>query len=124
MTRRLLRGLKNPHFKIWGHPLGRLVLRRDPIPCDIEKIFDAVQDANIAIEISGDPYRLDLQPQWIKEARKRGFKYVISTDAHAMSDMQNLNFGIQMARRAGVTKAEVLNAQSYSYFKKTVRPAS
>lgn len=124
MTKRLLRGLKNPLFKIWGHPLGRLVLRRDPIPCDIEKIFDAVQEAKIAIEISGDPYRLDLQPLWIKAARKRGFKFVISTDAHAMSDMLNLTFGIHMARRAGVTKAEVLNAQTYSFFKKTVKPDS
>ncbi|MBC7996676.1 MAG: PHP domain-containing protein [Leptolyngbya sp.] len=124
MTKRLLRGLKNPLFKIWGHPLGRLVLRRDPIPCDIEKIFDAVQDANIAIEISGDPYRLDLQPLWIKAARKRGFKFVISTDEHTMSDMLNLTFGIHMARRAGVTKTEVLNAQTYSFFKKTVKPAS
>lgn len=124
MTKRLLRGLKNPLFKIWGHPLGRLVLRRDPIPCDIEKIFDAVQDAKIAIEISGDPYRLDLQPLWIKAARQRGFKFVISTDAHAMSDMLNLTFGIHMARRAGVTKDEVLNAQTFSFFKKTVKPDS
>ncbi len=122
MTKRLLNGLRNPHFKIWGHPLGRLVLRRDPIPCDVEEILDAIKDSPVAIEINGDPYRLDLAPQWAKLARERGFNFVISTDAHAMSDMQNLRFGIHQARRAGIRKSEVLNAQSFAKFKKTVKP--
>lgn len=123
MTKRLLAGLRNPHFKIWGHPLGRLVLRRDPIPCDVEKILDAIQDARVAIEINGDPYRLDLAPQWAKLAKERGFKFVISTDAHATSDLLNLPFGIHQARRAGLRKSDVLNAQSLANFKKVVRPA-
>lgn len=122
MTKRLLSGLRNPHFKIWGHPLGRLVLRRDPIPCNVEKILDAIQDSPVAIEINGDPYRLDLEPKWAKLARERGLKFIISTDAHATSDLQNLKFGIHQARRAGIRRAEVLNAQSFSKFKKTVKP--
>lgn len=123
MTKRLLNGLRNPHFKIWGHPLGRLVLRRDPIPCDVEKILEAIQDSPVAIEINGDPYRLDLAPNWAKLARDMGFKFVISTDAHATSDLQNLPFGIHQARRAGIRKSQVLNAQSFSTFRKAVKPA-
>lgn len=123
MTKRLLNGLRNPHFKIWGHPLGRLVLRRDPIPCDVEKILEAIQDSPVAIEINGDPYRLDLAPNWAKLARDMGFKFVISTDAHATSDLQNLPFGIHQARRAGIRKSQVLNAQSFSTFRKVVKPA-
>lgn len=123
MTKRLLNGLRNPHFKIWGHPLGRLVLRRDPIPCDVEKILEAIQDSPVAIEINGDPYRLDLAPNWAKLASEMGFKFVISTDAHATSDLQNLPFGIHQARRAGIRKSQVLNAQSFSTFRKAVKPA-
>jgi DNA polymerase (family X) len=122
MTKRLLAGLRNPHFKIWGHPLGRLVLRRDPIPCNVEKILDAIQDSPVAIEINGDPYRLDLEPQWAKLARERGLKFIISTDAHATSDLQNLKFGIHQARRAGIRRSDVLNAQSFEKFKKLVIP--
>ncbi len=122
MTKRLLAGLRNPHFKIWGHPLGRLVLRRDPIPCNVEEILDAIQDSPVAIEINGDPYRPDLEPQWAKLARERGLKFVISTDAHATSDLQNLKFGIHQARRAGIRRSEVLNAQSFEKFKTFVNP--
>lgn len=123
MTKRLLAGLRNPIFKVWGHPLGRLVLRRDPIPLDVEKLLDAVQGAPLAIEINGDPYRLDLAPQWAKLAKERGFSFIISTDAHATSDLQNLPFGIHQARRAGLKKADVLNTRNVTAFKKAVRPA-
>ncbi len=123
MTRRLLRGLKNPHFKIWGHPLGRLVLKRDPIPCDVEKILEAIADARVAIEINGDPYRLDLAPQWTRIARNLGLKFVISTDAHSTSNFQNLRYGIHLARRAGICKKDVLNTMSVQNFKKIVKPA-
>jgi len=123
MTRRLLRGLKNPHFKIWGHPLGRLVLKRDPIPCDVEKILEAIADARVAIEINGDPYRLDLAPQWTRIARNLGLKFVISTDAHSTSNFQNLRYGIHLARRAGICKKDVLNTMSVQNFKKLVKPA-
>ncbi|HIA53021.1 MAG TPA: DNA polymerase/3'-5' exonuclease PolX [Candidatus Melainabacteria bacterium] len=122
MMKRLLNGLRNPHFKIWGHPLGRLVLRRDPIPCDVEKILEAIQDSPVAIEINGDPYRLDLEPKWSKLASDLGFNFVISTDAHATSDLQNLPFGIHQARRAGIRRSQVLNAQSFSKFRNTVKP--
>lgn len=122
MMKRLLRGLRDPHFKIWGHPLGRLVLRRDPIPCDVEKVLEAIQDSPVAVEINGDPYRLDFAPNWAELAKVMGFNFVISTDAHAMSDLQNLPFGIHQARRAGIRKSQVLNAQSLAKFKRTVKP--
>lgn len=109
MTKRLLTCLRNPHFKIWGHPLGRLVLRRDPIPCNVPKLLEAIADARVAIEINGDPYRLDLEPKWAKVAKELGLKFVVSTDAHAMSDFKNLKFGIHMARRAKILRADVLN---------------
>jgi DNA polymerase (family 10) len=73
--------------------------------------------------VNGDPKRLDLEPRWLKEARKRQIKFVISTDAHSISDLQNLPFGLGIARRAGMRRNEVLNALSHSAFSKHVGPA-
>jgi DNA polymerase (family 10) len=123
MTARLLRAVSLPAFKIWGHPLGRLILRREPIDCDVEAVLDAVARSRCAVEISGDPYRLDLPPAWIPAARRRGIRFVISTDAHAVGDLDNVKYGIAMARRGGVRRAEVLNALPPAEFRDAVRPA-
>jgi DNA polymerase (family 10) len=122
MTERLERAMRLPVFKIWGHPLGRLVLRREPIACDVEAVLDAAAGAPAAIEISGDPYRLDLPPAWIPEARRRGLRFVISTDAHGVADLDNLEYGVAMARRGGVRRDEVLNALPFEAFSAAVRP--
>ncbi len=122
MTQRLLAAMRLPVFKIWGHPLGQLVLRRPPIACDVEAVLDAVAESRAAIEISGDPYRLDLPPAWIPAARRRGIRFVISTDAHAIGDLDNLEYGVAMARRGGVRRGEVLNALPLAAFRKAVHP--
>jgi DNA polymerase (family 10) len=122
MTRRVLNAIRQPQFKIWGHPLGRLLERRPPFDCRVEEILDAIAESRAAIEINGDPHRLDLEPRWIKEARKRPIKFVISTDAHSMRGLENVKFGVGIARRGGVRKSEVLNALSYEAFKKAVKP--
>ena len=98
--------------------------RRPPISCRLDEIFDAIAESNAAIEISGDPHRLDLPPNWIKEARKRPIKFVISTDAHSISDLHNLKFGIGLARRAGVRRREVLNTLGYKAFLNSVSPVA
>lgn len=102
--------------------LGRLILRREPIACDVDAVLDAVATSRAATEISGDPYRLDLPPAWIPAARRRGIRFVISTDAHALPDLDNVIYGVAMARRGGVTKAEVLNTLSCSAFSQLVHP--
>lgn len=122
MTERLLNCMKNKHFKVWGHPLGRLVLRREPIDCDLDKVLDAIAESRAAIEINGDPYRLDLPAEHIKEARKRGIKFIISTDAHSIHDYGSLEFGIHQARRGGMRKQEVLNTWALDDFREAVRP--
>jgi DNA polymerase (family 10) len=122
MTRRVINAMKNPFFKVWGHPLGRLVQRRPPISCRVEEILDVIAETGAAIEISGDPHRLDMEPQWTREARKRNIKFVVSTDAHSISDLENLRFGIGIARRAGVRRGEVLNTLGSKAFLNSVRP--
>ncbi len=123
MTKRLVHFMRLPQFKIWGHALGRLVLRRPPLACRLEEVLDAAAESNVAIEVNGDPYRLDMEARWIKLARKRGIKFVISTDAHGIRDLQNLKYGVHMARRGGLARDEVLNTLPVDLFRKAVAPA-
>ena len=122
MTERITTAMRYPVFKIWGHALGRLLQRRPPFECDVEKILDVIAESKAAIEINGDPYRLDLEPRWVREARKRKIKFVISTDAHSVKAMNNIKYGVAMARRGWVTRKEVLNTLNTAAFTKAVRP--
>jgi len=122
MTERITTAMRYPVFKIWGHGLGRLLQRRPPFECDVERILDVIAESKAAIEINGDPYRLDLEPRWVREARKRKIKFVVSTDAHSVRAMNNVKYGVAMARRGWVTRKEVLNTLNTSAFVKAVRP--
>jgi DNA polymerase (family 10) len=124
MTRRLISAMRHPVFKIWGHALGRLIQRRPPFDCDIERVLDAIAESRAAIEINGDPFRLDLEPGLVRAARKRRLKFVISVDAHSTAALKNLKYGVGIARRGWVRKSEVLNALDTKRFMKAVRPAA
>lgn len=122
MTERIVTAMRQPVFKVWGHALGRLIQRRPPFECDLERILDVIAESKAAIEINGDPYRLDLEPRWVREARKRKIKFVISVDAHSMGALNNVKFGVAMARRGWVTRREVLNTLPLASFVKAVKP--
>jgi len=122
MTTRLLRALKSPFFKIWGHPLGRLIPSRPPFACRMEEVLDAIAESRCAVEINGNPRRLDLEPRWIRAARARGIKFVISTDAHSIDALDNLPYGVAMARRGWLTRGEVLNTLDAEEFVRAVHP--
>jgi DNA polymerase (family 10) len=122
MTQRLLRMIKLPVFKIWGHPLGRLIQSRPPLECHMEEVLDAVAASKTALEVNGDPRRLDLEPRWIRSARRRGIKFVISTDAHSIEGLRNLCYGVAMARRGWLTRDEVLNTMDTEEFARVVHP--
>ena len=122
MTRRIVTAMRQPVFKIWGHALGRLIQRRPPFECDVERILDVIAESRAAIEINGDPYRLDMEPRWIREARKRKIKFVISVDAHSAGALNNVKYGVGIARRGWVRRGEVLNTLGTATFQKTVRP--
>src|SRR5256714_12657407 len=123
MTRRIVTGMRQPVFKIWGHALGRLIQKRPPFDCRVEEILDVIAESRVAIEINGDPYRLDMEPRWIRQARKRHIKFVISTDAHSINGMKNLKFGVGIARRGWVRRGEVLNTFGTDDFIEAVKPS-
>lgn len=122
MTRRIVTAMRQPVFKIWGHALGRKIQARPPFDCRVEEILDVIAESRAAVEINGDPYRLDMEPRWLREARKRKIKFVVSVDAHSIGALNNLKFGVGIARRAGIRKGEVLNTLGVKAFQKAVRP--
>jgi DNA polymerase (family 10) len=114
--------MRQPVFKIWGHALGRLIQRRPPFECDIERVLDVIAESRAAIEINGDPFRLDMEPRLIREARKRNIKFVISVDAHSTGALNNVKYGVGIARRGWLRTSEVLNTLGTKAFAKAVRP--
>lgn len=124
MTQRVITAMRQPYFKIWGHALGRLVLRRDPIDVRIDEVLDAVTESRAAIEINGDPYRLDLDPVNARKAVQRGIKFVLSCDAHSTRALGATRFAVAMARRARIRKRDVLNALPPEELAAVIRPVA
>ena len=109
MTDRLLRAMANKRLQILAHPTGRLLLRRDPFPFDIEKVLDEAKKRGVVMELNAFPDRLDLKDIHLRMAKERGVKIVISTDAHATTHLEWMRYGVKMARRGWLEKKDVLN---------------
>jgi DNA polymerase (family 10) len=123
MTRRLAGAMRHPYFKVWGHALGRLLLRRPPADCDVEAVLDALACSRGAVEVNGDPHRLDMEPRLLRRAKARGLSFVVSTDAHSTGDLGYLRYGVAIARRGWLERADVLNTLDAEAFAAAVRPA-
>jgi DNA polymerase (family 10) len=109
MTRRIIRAMSNPFVTMLAHPTGRLLLKRDPYAIDIPAIIDAAAGTGTWIEINAAPKRLDLDWRWWPLAKEKGVKCVINPDAHRTERLQELWFGIGIARKGWLTKADVMN---------------
>lgn len=109
MTERLLRAVENKNVSLIGHPTGRILLRRDSYAYDMEALLAAAKKNKVAMELNAYPDRLDLSDRHLRMARERGVKIVINTDSHHTSHMEKIRFGVLQARRAWLTKSDVLN---------------
>ena len=109
MTKRIIRAMENPFITILGHPTGRLLLKREPYQVDIPAILDAAAATGTWIEINAAPKRLDLDWRWWPLAKQKGVKCVINPDAHRVERLQDLWFGVGVARKGWLTKADVVN---------------
>ncbi|MGB8886703.1 MAG: DNA polymerase/3'-5' exonuclease PolX [Candidatus Korobacteraceae bacterium] len=121
MTDRLLRAIGNKNMSILGHPTGRLLLRRDAYPFDMDAILKAALKNKVAMELNAYPDRLDLNDVHLRMARERGVKIVINTDAHHTSHFEKIKYGILQARRAWLTAADVLNTLPEKEFRKAAK---
>jgi DNA polymerase (family 10) len=122
MTARLLAAIENPYTQILGHPTGRLLLRREECPYDMEAVLDAAARRGVAVECNAQPDRLDLKDTYLRMAKERGVRVVISTDAHTTSTLQFMRYGVQMARRGWLEKKDVLNTLPLEKFLAALRP--
>jgi DNA polymerase (family 10) len=112
MTKRVLKALANPSVHILAHPTGRLINEREPFAIDLEQIFHAAKENNIAIELNAQPDRLDLNDLQVFRAREIGVKIAINTDAHNTEQLHFIKYGIDQARRGWLEKPHVLNTMT------------
>ncbi len=120
MTQRVIKGLSHPKAKVLAHPTGRLLNQRPGYELDWQKIFKFCKDNNKALEINAWPTRLDLSDQIIRQAVYLRVKMIINTDSHASYQMDNMKYGVAMARRGWATKDDILNTLEYNSFIKWV----
>jgi DNA polymerase (family X) len=123
MTDRLLKAISNPNTSVIGHPTGRIQLRRDSYHFDMGKVLAAAAKHKVAMELNAYPDRLDLNDVHLRQAKQQGVKIVINTDAHHTSHMEKIRYGILQARRAWLTKDDVLNTLPAQKFAKAMKHA-
>ena len=121
MTRRVIRAIEHPSVDIIGHLTARMLLRREGSKIQVEKIIDAAKANGVALEINSQPHRLDLCDSHARLARDRGVRLVIDSDAHYIDALDYPRWGILTARRAWVTRDDVLNTLPLKQFRKALR---
>ncbi len=121
MTERMLAAIENPYAQIIGHPTGRVLLRREPIDYDMEKVLAACAKHGVAMECNSYPDRLDLKDVYLRMCKERGVKVVISTDSHNAGNLSLIRYGVRMARRGWLEKRDVINTLPVGEFLEKLR---
>ena len=116
ITKRIIKALESSHVDIISHPTGRLLNERESYDADWEEIFKVAAKSEKILEINSFPNRLDLRDDLVRLALKFGVKFVINTDAHEISQMENMKFGVSVARRGWVEKKDVVNTWDWKKF--------
>lgn len=108
-TKRLIKAIENPYTTMLGHPTGRILLRRKGYDINYEKVIEACAKNHVLIEINASPYRLDLDWKWVKVAIDKGVMLSINPDAHNIKGIEDVRYGINVARKGFLTKKGTLN---------------
>ena len=117
ITDRITGALENPNVDIVAHPTGRLINKRPPYEVDMGAVFQAAKENGKFLELNASPKRLDLNDQHLIAAKAAGVPIVISTDAHRTAGLSQMKYGINQARRAGLTAADVVNTLPWPQLK-------
>lgn len=121
IMKRLMCAVTNPHVDIIGHPTGRLVGRRESADVNMMELLRAAADHQVMMEINAHPKRLDLDDINAAAAKDLGIPIVISTDSHSVNGFDVLEFGVNQARRAGLTRNDVANTRPLAEFRKLLK---
>lgn len=120
-TRRILRAIRHPAVHILGHPTGRLIGERAPIRFDFEELCRVAASEGVLLEINAQPTRLDLDDLSAHAAMERGVTLVVGSDAHAVAELEFMRWGVDQARRAWATAANIANTRSLASLLKLLR---
>jgi len=120
-TKRVLTALSHPKVKIFAHPTGRLLNQREGIELDWNEIFDFCVKNNKILEINADPARLDLPDFLVREGVARGVKFSLGTDSHHKDHMDNMRWGVSVARRGWLKSDDIVNCLKLEDFKKVIQ---
>lgn len=121
IMKRLLNAIRNPHVDIIGHPTGRMIGKREGADINMSEMLKAAADHGVMMEINAHYKRLDLSDIHAAAAKEMGIPIVISTDSHTVNGFEVLTWGIDQARRAGLTAADVANTRSWPEFQKLLK---
>jgi DNA polymerase (family 10) len=124
MTDRILAAMDNPYVDAIGHPTGRLILRRDPYPLDIERIVEHAAATGTMLEINGNPDRRDLTDTHARLAAEAGAMIVVNSDAHGADTLELIRFGVATARRGWLAAQQVANTRSLRELRKLQKRAA
>ena len=109
MTRRFVAACENPHVNVIGHPTARRMGKRPPVDVDFGELFRACARTGTALEINASPQRLDLPSDHIRAARDAGVRFALDSDAHSVSELGNMPYGVGTAQRGWLTPDDVIN---------------
>lgn len=115
-TQRVLKALAHPKVKIFGHPSGRLIQKREGLDYYWDEIFTFCKKKNIAVEINSNPNRLDLSENLIRDAIKIGTKLIIDSDSHDVNQMDLIKYGVYNAQRGWAQASDVINTRTLKQF--------
>ncbi len=121
MTGRLLDAIANPYVHIIGHPTARLLGSREPVEFDFERIIAAAAEAGVALEINGQPYRLDLTDAMARAAQEAGVLLAINSDAHSAAQLEHIRYGVFQARRGWIEARSVINSWPWKQLSRWLR---
>ena len=119
-TARIIQAIRNPYTTILGHMTGRQLLRRPGYDVDIQAILKACATCHVAVEINAHPWRLDVDWRWHQMAIEFGCMLSINPDAHSTTEIDNIQWGIAMARKGGIPPERVINCMSVHQFKQFI----
>lgn len=108
-TERLVKAVSHPACRVLGHPTGRLLLARPGYAVDLDRVLSACAENGVAVEVNASPYRLDLDWRWARRAFDLGLKLAVNPDAHSTEALDHVRWGVAVARKAGATKADLIN---------------
>jgi len=121
MMARFEAAIKNPYTRILGHPTGRLLLKREESKLDLNKLIELAAEHSTVIEINASPWRLDLDWRYGNKARETGLITSINPDAHSTEGIDDIRYGVMIARKAKFEPARVLNTKSVEEFEEWCR---